>query len=162
MHQITPVGDATGRPDSTGAIRSAGQSIRAGAGAPLSGIDPAAVSGISNAIPITRIHAAVAQMLQSIGGSAANDKVLQMLIALMILLALLKEQTDQASSLSQALSPLGRGHGHGSVMAAYYSSTTITIEQTTTTIWFQGSDSSYANASQLQQPQQGAQIDVAA
>jgi hypothetical protein len=161
MHQITPVGDANGRPDNTGAIRSAGQPIRAGAGAPLSGIDPAAVSGISNAIPITRIHAAVAQMLQSIGGGAENDKVLQMLIALMILLTLLKEQTDQASSLSQALSPLGRGNGQGSVLAAYYSSTTITIEQTTTTVWFQGGDS-YANASQLQQSQQGAQIDVAA
>ena len=161
MNQITPVGGATSGPGNTGAIQGAGRPIRAGAGAPLSGTEPAVARAIFDAVPITQIHAAVAQMLQGIGGGLENDRVLQMLIALLVLLTLLREQADEAASLSQALSPLGRGSGQGPVVAAYYSSTTITIEQTTTMVWFQASDS-YANTSQLPQPQPGTGIDIAA
>ena len=119
----------------------------------------AASPGTTSAI--TQIHSAVSQLLQSVGGGVENDKMLRMLIALLILLALLDNSQPQAEGAQNALAQLGsRGNGQSQFLYAYTSSTTISFEYTTTT-WVAGNLSSYdAGGSTEQLQPQGASVDI--
>lgn len=119
----------------------------------LTGIDSTA---------LTQIDAVVSQLLQSIGGSAEDDKLLRMLIGLIILLALLENSQDEAASAQNALLSLGSGSQQPQSIDLYWSSTTIAIEQTTTTILFQTAETHAAASAGEQLDARGDQIDVPA
>ncbi len=161
MGPIPPVnvGSAGSAGGARPVLNQAGSTSRAGTA--LGGAQLTASPTPGDAMALTRIHAAVSQLLQSIGGGAENDKILRMLIALIILLALLKDPQGEAASTNNALTlPAGRG-GQYQFVGFYSSSTTITIEQTTTTMVFQAMDT-YASASGGDQVQpRGDQLDVA-
>ena len=70
--------------------------------------------------------------MQSIGGNSEADKLLQFLIAAMILMALLDSQQDSGE---QTMNQLAGGAGDRSqYIGIFSSSTTISIQQTTTSI----------------------------
>jgi hypothetical protein len=119
----------------------------------------AASPGATSAI--TQIHSAVSQLLQSVGGGVENDKMLRMLIALLILLALLDNSQPQTEGAQNALAQLGsRGNSQSQFLYAYQSSTTISMEYTTTT-WVAGNLSSYGTGGGTEQLQpQGASVDI--
>jgi hypothetical protein len=85
-------------------------------------------SSASNAVSSLHINAAVSQLLQGIGGGAENNKTLQMLIALLILVALL-DSSQQPTASAGSLDALASGIGQGGYSGFSMSSTTITIEQ---------------------------------
>ncbi|UCC31719.1 MAG: hypothetical protein JSU86_05450 [Phycisphaerales bacterium] len=127
------------------------------------GVGTTSPSPTSDALAVSRVHSAVSELLQSIGGGLEDDKTLRMLIALIILLALLESSQDSAASSRNALASLGAGRmGQPLWVGAYYSSTTITIQQTTTTMFLQTAEG-YApgtNGEPVESP--GGQLDVSA
>ena len=68
------------------------ESSRAATGAGVLG--PGTSGGVGSAHGVVGVYAAVAELLQSVGGGVENDKVLRMLIMLMILLAIFQNQQD--------------------------------------------------------------------
>lgn len=101
------------------------------------GLDQAtAAAGASNASAIMNIFTAVSEMMQSIGGSVENDQMLRLLVATMILMALLDPAQKSAESAGKALEGLGqRSADQSQFVGIYYSSTTITIQQTATSTY---------------------------
>ena len=97
---------------------------RAPAGSP---IQPGAVHGAG----VNGIQNAVGQMLRGLGGELANDKLLQMMIALLILLTMLEEMNGGSANRGggQQL-PGAQSGGQGSYVMMAATSTTISIEQT--------------------------------
>ncbi len=109
---------------------------------------------------IEDVQSSVSQLLTGLGG-AIDDKLLQMLIALIILSALLEQMRGESGGQGDALSALG-GRGQGGQQGGYFSSTTISIEQTTTTIHFQFTES-YSTGGGLENVSpSGSRIDVSA
>lgn len=84
---------------------------------------------------ISNVPSQVAELLQSIGGGLENDKALQLLIAMILLLALLQgaqnESQGQSQSAADLLRLLGGGQqGQSHSITLLSSSTTITFQQT--------------------------------
>lgn len=117
---------------------------------------------VSTTSAVTQIHSAVSQMLQSVGGGIENNKMLQMLIALMILLALLEQAEGQDKAAREALAELGtRRGGQQQFFSAYSSSTTISWEYTSTTFVF-GSEGAYVAEGGTPALPQGGEVDMKA
>ena len=117
----------------------------------------------SNMLALTRVHSAVSGLLQSIGGGLEDDKTLRMLIALIILLALLESSQNGVASSRNALASLGAGGvGQSQFISISYSSTTISIQQTITTMVLQSADgyASGFNGEPVESP--GGQLDISA
>lgn len=155
MNIVSPVGlDFNGRPTALGpALYQTGRSAQSPSvtGAALSGTPSA---GMTSAV--TQIHSAVSQMLRSVGGGVENDKMLQMLIALMILLALLEEMQKPDTAARDALAELAkRGDPQAQFMSAYTSSTTISLEYTTTTVVFGSGDPYFTDSGKAPVPEGG-------
>ena len=80
----------------------------------------------------------VSGMLAEIGGGMEDDKVLQALIALLILMALLQGAMDASGSQPSIRGGNGLDGGAGPLLfASSYSKTTIHIEQTSITSTYQ-------------------------
>ncbi len=158
MNIVSPIGPgSSGRPTALDpAFYQTGRSAQSSnlTGAALSGTPSA---GTTSAV--TQIHSAVSQMLQSVGGGVENDKMLQMLIALMILLALLEEMQKPDTAARDALAQLGnRGNGQAQFMSTYASSTTVSFEYTTTTVVFGSADAHFTGSGDQPLPH-GNQVD---
>ncbi len=159
MDPIPPVniGSAGRSSHPTLDLNQVGGATRTGATPGMAGFSSQAV-GDSTAL--RQIDAAVSQLVQSLGGSAADEKILRMLIGLIILLALLRGSQDEPASAQNALASLAGGSNSSQFVALYASSTTISIEQTTTTIVL-GTADTYAAASNGDSGQAGGgQMDV--
>lgn len=102
---------------------------------------PSGASGTGSiattSMAVSRVNSSVAQMLQNIGGGIEDNKMLRMLIAALVLLALLEEAQAGGDNGTNLLSGLGEGQGSRSqYVGIFSSSTTVSIEQTSTTIFF--------------------------
>ncbi len=161
MGPIASIDIAASRsPDNAGPILNSGNTARADASQATDGLGSSRGPGAP--IAITQLHTAVSQLLQSVGGGLEDDKVLQMLIALIILLALLRESQGASASPPNALAPLATRGGPTQFVSFYSSSTTIVVEQTTTTMVFQAMDVYGAAADSGQGQSKGGQVDSAA
>lgn len=102
---------------------------------------------LGNSQALAHVFAAVSELLREIEGSTENDKVLQALIALLILMTLLQSITDRSDSGGSLLGGSSGPTGANPIlMASSYTSTTISIEQTTVTSVYElsaGSASAY-------------------
>ena len=122
---------------------------------------PESSSAIGQTMSLTKVHSEVAQLLQGVGGGLENNKVLQMMIALLVLLALLDESLGQAGAGSNALGALSRGSAERPMLfSASVSSTTIMVQQTSMTLTASGMDV-FATLDDQAQPQ-GGKVDLAA
>lgn len=120
------------------------------------------ISAQGSSAGITQIHAAVSQMLSRVGGGLQNDKMLQMLIGLIILLALLREMQGGGNSALGALAQLGQGGSQTPSGVLLFSQTTIEIQQTTSNAAF-GGDQPYASSGETGAAQStGTTIDTVA
>lgn len=138
-------------------LNQVGGAARTGATPGMAGFSS---QSVSDSTALTQIDAAVSQLVQSLGGSAEDEKILRMLIGLIILLALLRGSQDDPAAAQNAFASLGGGNNSSQFVALYASSTTISIEQTTTTIVL-GTSDTYAAASNGESGQAGGgQIDV--
>lgn len=161
MGPILPVNVGAAGPTAgtTPGLNQPGGAVRTGSAQGQAG--PTLSRASSDAVALTQIHGAISQLLQNIGGGIEDDKVLRMLIALIILLSLLRDQQTFADSTQNALSLFAGTGRQSQSVEFYFSSTSITIEQTTTTINFEAMDS-YATASNGGQVEaRGGQIDAA-
>ncbi|MCH8149628.1 MAG: hypothetical protein IH987_16855, partial [Planctomycetes bacterium] len=74
---------------------------------------------------VFNVFAAVSTMMQSIGGGVENDRLMRMLIALMIIMSLLREQQEgQSQSGGNQLALLGNGANSNSSYIGIFSSST--------------------------------------
>ncbi len=84
------------------------------------------------------INSSVSQLLQSVGGGLENDQLLKLLIAALILMALLQQQQESTAGLEnltrQGAGGAG-GTGDSQFIGIYSSSTTISIQQSTTSVF---------------------------
>ncbi len=119
---------------------------------------PLGAAGLSEALSVLQVNAQVAELLQGVGQGLENNKTLQLLIALMILVTLL-QGGGQSKSAGEALNGLG---AQGGGREAYLSMTTtsISIEQTSMTFTATGVES--FNAAGAEQDSSGRKIDVSA
>ncbi len=115
------------RPAAADSLRGAGDAGVLGSG----------VSGRTNAAQgAANVFAAVTELLNSIGGGVQDDELLRLLIVLMVLMAQLENQQNQLAGGGDPLGALGGGNGGtGQTISIYSSSTTISIQQTETTIF---------------------------
>ncbi len=132
-----------------------GGAAQAGATSPTT-----AVGVLSGSQSISNVFAAVSTMMQSIGGSVENDRMMRMLIALMILLSLLQEQQEsQSQSGGNELAQLGNGaNSRSSYIGIFSSSTTIIFQQTTTEVSLSSHEQYTAGEQILTAP--GSQVDL--
>jgi hypothetical protein len=93
---------------------------------------PGRANWSSDTAALAQVLSGVAELLQDVGGDLKNDKMVQMLVALLILLALLHGTSGEDTADRDALEALGSRGGAG----RYTSTTIITLEQTTTTLSF--------------------------
>ena len=125
------------------------------------GLAPSGATGVSQAA--MRVPSAVTQLLQSIGGGIENNKLLRLLITALILLALLEQQQEDLASAGKALAQLGARAGDQSqFIGIFSSSTTISIQQTTTTVMFNTGGSAALNTGNGgTSPESGGQLNLA-
>ena len=125
------------------------------------GLAPSDALGASQAA--MRVPSAVAQLLQSIGGGIENDKLLKLLITALILLTLLEQQQEDLASAGKALAQLGARSGDQSqFIGIFTSSTTISIQQTTTTVMFgTGGSEALNTGGGGTSPESGGQLNLA-
>jgi hypothetical protein len=90
-----------------------------------------AFQGVSQIAALSQVQSAVSQLVQAIGGGVQNDKMLQALIALLIVMALL-ENAD-GPSVSSAQSPVAGLSSESTYVGIYSSSTTVTLEYSSLT-----------------------------
>lgn len=103
---------------------------------------PSTVAGasasLSSSTAIMSVQSSVTQMLQSVGGGIENNEALRMLIATLIVLAMLQEllKDDEAGGKQSSSMQLpGQGNGNRSAFVGlYYSSSTVSYQQSTTTV----------------------------
>lgn len=124
------------------------------------GISVTATSTASTSVTISTVQAAVAQTLQSLDEDLADNKLLQMVIALLIFLAILQHVHQQGESAGQGLNNLGQSSGGRSSCAiGYASSTTIeTQHYVSTSVAVEAFGANGVPAGGLEQA--GGQIDV--
>ena len=97
------------------------------------GLNPSSTLSTSRAV--TELQSAVTQLLQSAGGATQNDKLLRLLIVALILMSLLQQMEEDGDASRQTLGKLGSGSGdRAQFIGIYTSSTTISIQQTSTTL----------------------------
>lgn len=115
-----------------------------------SGLTSDSLSGASvlgNSQALAQVFRAVSDLLGEIEGRAENDKVLQALIALLILMTLLQRMADPSESGGSLLGgSSGPAGANPIVTASSHSSSTISIEQTSVTNVYElsaGSASAY-------------------
>lgn len=110
---------------------------------------------------INNVSFAVSSMMQSIGGGIQNDKMLRMMIALMIIMALLEQQQGESQQGADSGEQLGNGtNGQGVSFSLYSSSTTITTQES---VVIYGADASQAYGGQSQgDAGQGGEVDLSA
>ncbi len=120
---------------------------------------PQSQSSASSTAPLQEI---LTQLFETLGLDAENNKALEMLIALLILLAVLESLQNGSNEREGLAGGQSAPGGDGSIMFnAYASSTTITIEQSTTMIAF-GEFSGEAAFGDAQAPQSGGRLDISA
>jgi hypothetical protein len=109
---------------------------------------------------LTNMSGQIGQLLRGVGGGAEDNRMLQMMIGLMILMAVLQGSSSQPRGGADLLGQLmGPGSGGGSV--SLLSSTSISIEQTSMTV-MAASPETLAAIQGGSQPQQDPQIDLTA
>ena len=82
----------------------------------------------------------VTQFLEGLGGGLQNDQTLKLLIALLILIALLQNEQSQDQSMQDAFEALGQASVNAAAGSIFVSSTSVEIQQTTTTISYSSTD----------------------
>ena len=129
-------------------------------GAAPAGLNAFRAVGTSQAV--TNLQMAVTQLLQSAGGAAETDKLLRLLIVALILMSLLEQMEKDDGASGQSLAKLSNGGGDRSQFVGIYtSSTTISIQQSTTTVIMgSGFDSGGAAGDAAQDT--GGRVDVSA
>ena len=166
MGPITPVNVGSAGP-STSLTPMPGRSING----PQQDLVAAGTQGRSSPVPVSsdsaaimNVASAVSQLLQSIGGGLEDDKVLRMMIALIILLALLQDSQADVASTSDAFRGLGGGSSssQSQYCGEFSSSTTIAVYHTSTTIAVAGVDSLSAFSDVEQVQTRGGEIDTSA
>ena len=128
-------------------------------GSAYSRIAVASSSVVSTSMMVTNVQSAVGDLLQGIDGELANNKMLRMLIALLILSALLQNSQSASDSADRALNDLGGGSKGTSWVGASSSSTAIHSEQSSST-WIAVEAFSAAGSADGGQQPAGGQIDV--
>lgn len=161
MNSISPLGGGTPKGlHSTGATGSGPQDTGAVGGRTV-GLRSASPSGIGDTSPLAKLGNQIGQLLQGIGGGLENNKVLQLMIGLMILLTLLEGSAKGGQSAADPLSGLGSGDGgRGAYGSMEASTTSITIEHTSMTMTASSVETMAASADDGQA--QGQNIDLAA
>lgn len=107
---------------------------------------------------INNVFFAISSMMQSIGGGIENDKLLRMLIALLIIMALLEQQ--QGESQPAGGQPGNGINGQGGSFSLHISSTTITMQESVVVF---GNDASGAYDAQNQgATAPGSELDLSA
>jgi len=124
------------------------------------GLGSASPLGSSNNVSLVNLGNQIGQLLQGIGGGVENNKTLQLLIGLMILMTLLEGSSKGGQSAADALSGLGGAAGRGSYVSFEASTTSITIEHTSMTMTAAAIET--MAASEDNSPSQGQKIDLAA
>ena len=144
MGPISPVNVGTVRPtaenafplNTAGSLATSRDAAFADGSRDTLGVSPGRLPGVSAST--VQFQDAVSGLLGSLGGGANDDRQLQLLIALLILIAILNSTQNNAGPTAgplEQLEQLAAGtRGQGVYAAMYTSSTTITIEQSTTTI----------------------------
>ena len=86
---------------------------------------------LNQSMAISRVHSQVTELLQSVGGGLENDKMLQLLIATILLMALLQGSQSNSQSGADILRSLGGGRQDQSqTISLLSSSTSIAFQQT--------------------------------
>lgn len=126
---LTFAGGPTGMLDAAGSAQpTAGNSLSAGN---AQGVLSAQGTSTQS---IQQIDSSVSQLLQAVGGSIQNDRLLKLLIGIILLLSLLDNMNSDKSASQDQPGGLGSGQGDQSQFVGIFSSsTTISIEQTSTT-----------------------------
>ncbi len=160
MGPILPAGIAANTA-SSGAARIGTSTMPSQPEGVASGMSAQRTAAPSDPFRVSRVSGAVMQLLQGLGGGLENDKVLQMLIALLILLALMEDSQNVGGSGGDNLLNQGsRAGGPGSWFVMTASSTTISIEQTS--IYLIGMPAAQAFDAIEPTPTPGGQIDLSA
>ena len=120
LHYLGALG---GGPRNTGAVE--GGAVGLGSASPL---------GLSDTVSMVNLGNQISQLLQGIGGGMENNKMLQLMIGLLILLTLLEGSSKGGGSAADALSGLGGAAGRGNYVSFEASTTSITIEHTSMTM----------------------------
>ncbi len=161
MGPISSIGAGAPRPATFATTGQTGASSGAGALSNRGTLGPS--QGLSTALAMSRVQTAVSEMLRNVGGGVESNKALQMLIALVILLALMESSQNAAASSGSGLEQLGAGRGSGAeFISLYSSSTTITFEQSTTTLTVGSVDGLNALSGGEGMQSQGSQVDIKA
>lgn len=128
-------------------------------GVGLNSLEGAGVLGNSQAM--SEVLAAVSEMLKELGGGLENDKVLQALIALIILIALIQGALEDDGSAGSLLKgAVGHQGNHPLLLESTNTSTTILIQQTTVSNVYELSAGSGVSADQGDLGTSGDSIDV--
>lgn len=99
----------------------------------------------------------LANLLQSLDGGQ-NSQLLRMLIGLMILLAILNQMDGGGSPTADRAG--GGAGGGGQELWMQTTSTSISIEQQSTTIWYTSGPDAFDTGAAAQQPSLGEQLDL--
>ncbi len=119
--------------------------------------------GSADTAGLSQLLSTVAELMRDVGGDLQNDKMIQMLVALMILLALLHNSEGSKAMGQNAIEGLGSGaNGAAGTGGSYSSSTLITFEQTTTSISLYSSDSYNAGTNDSASSSRGGAVDLSA
>src|SRR3972149_10320046 len=98
------------------------------------GLGSAAPLGHSNNVALINLGNQISQLLQGIGGGVENNKTLQLLIGLLILLTLLEGSSKGGGSAADALSGLGKAAGRGGYVGFEAPTPSITLGNTSLTM----------------------------
>ena len=124
---------------------------------------PSASAGLSpsrGSEAIAQLFSAVSQLLNGTG-NLDTQQTMQLLIALMILMALLRDSGEQQAQSFNALSPQGNGAQGMQLFSFSSSSTTLSIEQSSTTVIWAGTGDYSGQASAAPQAT-GSNVDLKA
>lgn len=120
-------------------------------------------SGSADTAGISQLLTTVAELMRNVGGDLQNDKMVQMLVALMILLALLHSFEGGDAKGQNTIEGLGSAtYGAAGTAGTYSSATFISFEQTTTTISLYSSNSYDADTNDSASPSRGGTVDLSA
>lgn len=162
MGSILPVGDGNARPIVPPNVQGSDQT-RSSGGSEVDNQNASSVTSAtssSSSITVSQVQSSAAQFMESFGGASANSQAMQLLIALMILLALLESMQKDGDGDS-ALSQLGSDSSNRSQFTGIFSSSsTVSYEQIVTSSMSQGGES--AGPVDETQDTSGDQLDVSA
>lgn len=145
----TPVGNG----GTTRGISPGNGAAPSGAAGGISGAGGSGASGLDATLSV------IGQLLDQMGGGAATDRELELLIALLILLVLLSMLQEQNGDTQ---SPLGQGGLAGGMEAYSETSVSISLEQTTTVVGLIDASTPGAAGNPPGEAGQGRTLDVSA